>query len=85
MPSSAQIRQRGAQDFGGFYDYACAAQGSAPVPAVKASLLRGALDFTGDAVSLPDWTPILSALTINKHLQNVSIRSFYLSGLGSQG
>ncbi|XP_076846469.1 centrosomal protein of 78 kDa [Brachyhypopomus gauderio] len=84
MPSSAQIRHRGARDFGGFYEHACAAQGSAPLPAVKANLGRGVLDFNGDVVSLPDWTPVLSALTINTHLQQVAIRSCYLSSLGSQ-
>lgn len=84
MLGSAQSRRRGAQDFAACYDSACAAQGSAPVPAVKSSLSQGVLDFNGDVVSLTDWTPILSSLAINKHLHSVTIRSSHLSTLGSQ-
>lgn len=84
MLEPAQIRRRGAQDFEGFYDHVCAAQGSAPVRAVKASLSRGMLDFNPDHISLADWTPILSALAINKHLQHVSIKSCYLTSTGAQ-
>uniref|UniRef100_A0A3B1K0P7 Centrosomal protein 78 n=1 Tax=Astyanax mexicanus TaxID=7994 RepID=A0A3B1K0P7_ASTMX len=84
MLGSAQSRRRGAQDFAACYDSACAAQGSAPVPAVKSSLSQGVLDFNGDVISLSDWTPILSSLVINKHLHTVTIRSSYLSTLGSQ-
>ncbi|KAI4883148.1 hypothetical protein NFI96_028035, partial [Prochilodus magdalenae] len=84
MLGSAQLRRRRAQDFAACYDSACAAQGSVPVPAVKSSLSQGVLDFNGDVISFPDWTPILSSLAINKHLQNVTIRSCFLSTLGSQ-
>lgn len=84
MLEPAQIRRRGAQDFEGFYDHVCASQGSAPVRAVKASLSRGMLDFNPDPISLADWTPILSALAINKHLQHVAIKSSYLTSSGAQ-
>lgn len=84
MLEPAQIRRRGAQDFEGFYDHVCASQGSAPLRAVKASLSRGMLDFNPDPISLADWTPILSALAINKHLQHVAIKSSYLTSTGAQ-
>ncbi|XP_067250180.1 centrosomal protein of 78 kDa isoform X2 [Chanodichthys erythropterus] len=84
MLEPAQIRRRGAQDFEGFYDHVCASQGSAPVRAVKSSLSRGMLDFNPDPISLVDWTPILSALAINKHLQHVAIKSSYLTSTGAQ-
>ncbi|XP_056102469.1 centrosomal protein of 78 kDa [Rhinichthys klamathensis goyatoka] len=84
MLEPAQIRRRGAQDFEGFYDHVCSAQGSAPVRAVKASLSRGMLDFNPDHISLADWKPVLSALAINKHLQHVSIKSCHLTSTGAQ-
>ncbi|XP_017551874.1 centrosomal protein of 78 kDa [Pygocentrus nattereri] len=84
MLGSAQLKRRRAQDFAACYDSACAAQGSVPLPAVKSSLGQGVLDFNGDVISLPDWTPVLLSLAINKHLQNVTIRSCYLGTLGSQ-
>ncbi|XP_043102023.1 centrosomal protein of 78 kDa [Puntigrus tetrazona] len=84
MLEPVQIRRRGAQDFEGYYDHLCAAQGSAPVRAVKASLSRGMLEFNPDRVSLSDWTPILSALAVNKHLQRVAIKSCHLTGTGAQ-
>lgn len=79
------LRNRGAQDFAAYYDAACAAQGSVPVQSVQSSLSQGVLDFNGDVINLTDWTPILSSLAINKHLQSVTIRSCYLSSLGFQG
>ncbi|XP_052420046.1 centrosomal protein of 78 kDa isoform X2 [Carassius gibelio] len=84
MLEPAQIRRRGAQDFEGYYDHVCAAQGSAPVRAVKASLSRGMLEFNPDHISLTDWTPILSALAINKHLQHVALKSCHLTSTGAQ-
>uniref|UniRef100_A0A673HF14 Centrosomal protein of 78 kDa-like n=1 Tax=Sinocyclocheilus rhinocerous TaxID=307959 RepID=A0A673HF14_9TELE len=84
MLEPAQIRRRGAQDFEGYYDHVCVAQGSAPVRAVKASLSRGMLEFNPDHISLTDWTPILSALAINKHLQHVAMKSCHLTSTGAQ-
>ncbi|XP_051950510.1 centrosomal protein of 78 kDa isoform X1 [Xyrauchen texanus] len=84
MLESAQVRRRGALDFEGYYDHVCAGQGSAPVRAVKTSLSRGILDLNADHISLVDWTPILSALAINKHLQHVAFKSCHLTNLGAQ-
>ncbi|XP_073723675.1 centrosomal protein of 78 kDa-like isoform X1 [Misgurnus anguillicaudatus] len=84
LESAAHIRRRGAQDFEGYYDHICASQGSAPVRAVKTGLSGGMLEFNADHISLADWTPILSALAINKHLQHISIKSCHLTSLGAQ-
>ncbi|KAK3540199.1 hypothetical protein QTP70_028389 [Hemibagrus guttatus] len=85
MQGSAQTRRRAAQDFKACYESLCATQGSAPVAAVRLGLNQGVLDFNGDAISFPDWVPILSALAINKQLHHVSVKSCYLTSLGSQG
>lgn len=82
MLDTVQIQCRDAQDFEAYYDYVCAMQDSAPLPAVKANLSQGMLDFNGDRLKLTDWTPILNSLTINKQLQHVAVRSCYQSGLG---
>lgn len=84
MLDSAHIRRRGAHDFEGYYDHICASQGSAPCRVVKTGLSRGILDFHADHISLADWAPILSALSINKDLQHVSIRSCHLTNLVAQ-
>ncbi|XP_031712621.1 centrosomal protein of 78 kDa isoform X2 [Anarrhichthys ocellatus] len=83
IQDSAQIRQRGAQDFMAFYDFACARQESIPLPAVKMNLDMGMLDFNGDRVKLTDWPPILSSICINKHLHHIAISSTYQAGLAS--
>ncbi|XP_061117361.1 centrosomal protein of 78 kDa isoform X2 [Conger conger] len=82
MLDPVQIRRRGAGDFGAFYDYACAGQDMIPIPAVKANLSQGVLDFNGDRIKLADWAPILNALAINKQLHSVVIGSCYQPGLG---
>ncbi|XP_072564191.1 centrosomal protein of 78 kDa isoform X2 [Paramormyrops kingsleyae] len=77
MLDAAQTRRRGALDFEACYDSACALQDSVPLPAVKANLGQGVLDFCGDRLKLIDWAPILQSLAINKHLHHVAIRSRY--------
>ncbi|XP_063050936.1 centrosomal protein of 78 kDa [Engraulis encrasicolus] len=85
MLDNIHARKQGALDFASFYDYSCAAQGSCPATAVKVHLGKGMLDFNGDHLQLSDWTPILNALSINKHLHHVAIKSTHLSTLGTQG
>ncbi|XP_019125293.2 centrosomal protein of 78 kDa isoform X2 [Larimichthys crocea] len=83
VQDSAHIRQRGAQDFMAYYDFACARQESVPLPAVKMNLDKGMLDFNGDRVKLTDWPPILNSICINKHLHHIAISSTYQASLGS--
>uniref|UniRef100_A0A4W6C6K1 Centrosomal protein 78 n=1 Tax=Lates calcarifer TaxID=8187 RepID=A0A4W6C6K1_LATCA len=83
VQDSAQIRQQGAQDFMAYYDFACARQESVPLPAVKMNLDKGMLDFNGDRLKLTDWPPILSSISINKHLHHIAISSTYQASLGS--
>ncbi|XP_041792936.1 centrosomal protein of 78 kDa isoform X2 [Chelmon rostratus] len=83
VQDSAHIRQRGAQDFMAYYDFACARQESVPLPAVKMNLDKGMLDFNGDRVKLTDWPPILNSICINKHLHHIAISSTYQAVRGS--
>ncbi|XP_068616932.1 centrosomal protein of 78 kDa [Brachionichthys hirsutus] len=75
--------QQGAQDFLTYYDFACARQESVPLPAVKLNLDKGILDFNGDRVKFTDWSPILSAISINKHLHHIAISSANQASLRS--
>ncbi|XP_034026533.1 centrosomal protein of 78 kDa isoform X2 [Thalassophryne amazonica] len=77
------IRRRGSQDFMAYYDLACARQELVPLPAVKVKLAQGILDFNGDRVQLTDWPPILSSISINKHLHHIAIRSTFKASLAS--
>uniref|UniRef100_A0A671UA24 Centrosomal protein 78 n=1 Tax=Sparus aurata TaxID=8175 RepID=A0A671UA24_SPAAU len=83
VQDSAHIRQRGAQDFMAYYDFACSRQESVPLPAVKMNLDKGMLDFNGDRVKLTDWPPLLNAICINKHLHHIAISSTYQASLFS--
>lgn len=83
VQDSAQIRRQGAQNFLAYYDFACARQESVPLPAVKMNLEKGMLDFNGDRLKLTDWPPILSSISINKHLHHIAISSTYQASLGS--
>uniref|UniRef100_A0A3Q4HWZ8 Centrosomal protein 78 n=1 Tax=Neolamprologus brichardi TaxID=32507 RepID=A0A3Q4HWZ8_NEOBR len=82
-PDSAQIRRQGAQDFMAYYEFACARQESVPLPAVKINLNKGMLDFNGDKLKLTDWPPVLSSISINKHLHHIAISSTYQASLAS--
>lgn len=83
VQDGAHIRRRGTQDFAAYYDYACARQDTAPLPAVTTDLIKGRLDFNGDRVKLTDWSPILASISINKHLNHIAISSKYQVGLGA--
>ncbi|XP_787261.4 centrosomal protein of 78 kDa isoform X1 [Strongylocentrotus purpuratus] len=79
MIESVKARQRGAQDFEGYYSQLCALQDSCPLTAVKAHLDDGVLDLNADRVRQPDWMPIINALRINRSLQFVAFRSYFQS------
>ncbi|XP_030593653.1 centrosomal protein of 78 kDa [Archocentrus centrarchus] len=83
VQDSAQIRQQGAQDFMAYYEFSCARQESVPLPAVKMNLDKGMLDFNGDKLKLTDWLPVLSSISINKHLHHIAISSTYQASLAS--
>uniref|UniRef100_A0A3P8TS93 Centrosomal protein 78 n=1 Tax=Amphiprion percula TaxID=161767 RepID=A0A3P8TS93_AMPPE len=83
VQDSAHIRRQGALDFTAYYDFACARQESVPLPAVKMNLDKEMLDFNGDRLKLTDWPPILSSISINKHLHHIAISSTYQASLGS--
>nr|XP_058927190.1 centrosomal protein of 78 kDa isoform X4 [Kogia breviceps] len=55
------------------------------MPAVRASLREGVLDFNADRLRGVDWAPLLSTLKINKDLSLICIKSFFQPWLGETG
>ncbi|XP_054439233.1 centrosomal protein of 78 kDa [Pteronotus mesoamericanus] len=82
MIDSVKLRRDSAGDFFSHYEYLCALQDSVPLPAVRACLREGVLDFNADRLRLVDWTPLLNTLKINKDLPLISIKSFFQPWLG---
>ena len=74
---SVQARHHGSHDFESYYTQLCALQDTCPLTSVKAHLSEGALDLNADRIRLPDWTPILNTLKINKSLEFVGVRSYF--------
>ncbi|PNI62134.1 CEP78 isoform 6 [Pan troglodytes] len=85
MIDSVKLRRDSAADFFSHYEYLCALQDSVPLPAVRACLREGVLDFNADRLRGVDWAPLLSTLKINKDLPLVSIKSFFQPWLGDTG
>ncbi|XP_058513353.1 centrosomal protein of 78 kDa isoform X2 [Ochotona princeps] len=85
MIDSVKVRRDSAADFFSHYEYLCALQDSVPLPAVRACLREGVLDFNADRLRVVDWAPLLSALRINKDLPLISIKSFFQPWLGETG
>ncbi|XP_023364906.1 centrosomal protein of 78 kDa isoform X2 [Otolemur garnettii] len=85
MFDSVKLRRDNATDFFSHYEYLCALQDSVPLPAVRACLREGVLDFNADRLRMVDWAPLLSTLKINKDLPWISIKSFFQPWLGDVG
>ncbi|XP_074250724.1 centrosomal protein of 78 kDa isoform X5 [Saimiri boliviensis] len=85
MIDSVKLRRDSAADFFSHYEYLCALQDSVPLPAVRACLREGVLDFNADRLRGVDWAPLLSTLKINKDLPLISIKSYFQPWLGDTG
>ncbi|XP_045418655.1 centrosomal protein of 78 kDa isoform X1 [Lemur catta] len=85
MIDSVKLRRDSAGDFFSHYEYLCALQDAVPLPAVRACLREGVLDFNADRLRAVDWAPLLSTLKMNKDLPLISIKSFFQPWLGETG
>lgn len=82
MIDSVKLRRDCAVDFFSHYEYLCALQDSVPLPAVRACLRDGVLDFNADRLRAVDWAPLLSTLRVNRDLPLVAIKSSFQPWLG---
>ncbi|MEJ1273348.1 phosphoserine aminotransferase 1 [Cricetulus griseus] len=85
MIDSVKLRRDSAADFFSHYEYLCALQDSVPLPAVRACLREGVLDFNADRLRVVDWAPLLSTLRVNRDLPLVAIKSSFQPWLGETG
>uniref|UniRef100_A0A8C5K7C1 Centrosomal protein of 78 kDa n=1 Tax=Jaculus jaculus TaxID=51337 RepID=A0A8C5K7C1_JACJA len=85
MIDSVKLRRDSAADFFSHYEYLCALQDSVPLPAVRACLRGGVLDFNADRLRGADWAPLLSTLKVNRDLPLIAIRSCFQPWLGETG
>ncbi|XP_051002163.1 centrosomal protein of 78 kDa [Acomys russatus] len=85
MIDSVKLRRDCAADFFSHYEYLCALQDSVPLPAVRACLRDGVLDFNADRLRAVDWAPLLSTLRVNRDLPLVAIKSSFQPWLGETG
>ncbi|XP_048187941.1 centrosomal protein of 78 kDa isoform X2 [Perognathus longimembris pacificus] len=85
MIDSVKLRRASAADFFSHYEYLCALQDAVPLPAVRACLREGVLDFHADRLRLADWAPLLSTLRVNRDLPLVAIKSSFQPWLGDTG
>ncbi|XP_043342927.1 centrosomal protein of 78 kDa isoform X3 [Cervus elaphus] len=82
MIDSVKLRRDSAADFFSHYEYLCALQDSVPLPAVRACLREGVLDFNADRLRVADWAPLLSTLKNDKDLPLICIKSCFQPWLG---
>uniref|UniRef100_A0A1B6DH92 Centrosomal protein of 78 kDa n=2 Tax=Clastoptera arizonana TaxID=38151 RepID=A0A1B6DH92_9HEMI len=75
MTSLIKERKQSSHSFVSFYSDLCQMKSIAPLPTIKKTLQKKALDIVGDRIKLNDWQPILKALGRDRSLHYIAIRS----------
>ncbi|PSN55506.1 hypothetical protein C0J52_02586 [Blattella germanica] len=75
MISSVKERKENAHKFSFCYEDICKLQNRVPLPCVKAHLKKNILDFNCDRVTYDEWGPILNAISLDRSLDFIGIRS----------
>ncbi|KAJ9580749.1 hypothetical protein L9F63_024075 [Diploptera punctata] len=75
MMKSVKERKENSQRFGLCYEDICKLLNRAPLPCVKAHLKKNILDFNGDRITYDEWGPILNALSLDRSLHFIGVRS----------
>lgn len=57
------------------YPYLCRLQNTIPNPKIKVDSSNKTLDFIGDKLKFDDWKPVLEAISNDRSLHLISIRS----------
>ncbi|NXM75948.1 CEP78 protein, partial [Serilophus lunatus] len=85
MIESVKLRRQCMLDFYSHYEHLCELQGSVPLKAVKANVTHDAVDLIVDHIKATDWAPLLNAISHNKTLASIGIRSLHQHGLEESG
>ncbi|KAG8283288.1 Centrosomal protein of 78 kDa [Homalodisca vitripennis] len=75
MIPSVQERKKNVHNFMNSYPYLCRLQNLVPNPSIKIDCSNFVLDFFGDRLKLDDWKPVLEAISNDRSLHFISIRS----------
>nr|CAD7586735.1 unnamed protein product [Timema genevievae] len=75
MLPSTQDRRHQRNSFHVYYVALCKRRGLVPLPGVRAHRERSCLDINGDRVNFDHWGPILNALSLDRSLHFIAIRS----------
>jgi len=83
MVPSIKERKENASKFSLCYEDICKIQNRMPLPSVKAHLKKNILDFSGDRITCEEWAPILHALSMDRSLHFVGVRSTHCAKTGN--
>uniref|UniRef100_A0A1B6GKY4 Centrosomal protein of 78 kDa n=1 Tax=Cuerna arida TaxID=1464854 RepID=A0A1B6GKY4_9HEMI len=75
MIPSVQERKKNVHNFMNSYPYLCRLQNLVPNPSIKIDSSIFVLDFFGDRLKVEDWKPVLEAISNDRSLHFISIRS----------
>ncbi|XP_069687965.1 centrosomal protein of 78 kDa isoform X2 [Periplaneta americana] len=75
MNPSVKKRKENATTFSLCYEDICRIQNRMPLPLVMVHLKKNILDFNGDRITYEEWGPILNALSLDRSLHFIGIRS----------
>lgn len=82
MIPSVQERKKNVHVFMNFYPYLCRLQNTIPNPNIKVDNSNKSLDFVGDRLKFDDWKPVLEAISNDRTLHFISVRSRHLNAKG---
>jgi centrosomal protein CEP78 len=83
MLPSVKERKRNANKFHMCYEDLCKVQNLMPLPAVMAHGKKNALCLNGDRLTYKEWGPILNALSQDRSLQFIGVRSKCTAKIGT--
>lgn len=82
MIPSVQERKKNLHSFMSSYPNLCRLQNTIPNPCIKINNSNNCLDFIADRLKLDDWKPVLEAISNDRSLHFISIRSRHSNSKG---
>ena len=68
------VRQRGAVNFGSYYESLCALENVCPIHQIRTTSKDGIIDCNCDRLRRADWHPLTTALKVNKSLREIKLK-----------
>jgi centrosomal protein CEP78 len=77
MIQTVQERKKNIHSFMEYYPNLCRLQNIIPNPYIKVNSSNNFLDFVGDRLKVDEWKPLLEAISNDRSLHFISVRSKY--------